>query len=171
MKRLLCIFSLGLALVSECFAGQTEESMEQTVIIFKPDAMQQGRVGAILQRFEEMHFHIAGIKMMHLDEAILREHYAHLVDKPFFGDIVEFMSSTPVVVMVLEGANVIEEVREMTGETDSRLAGKGTIRGDFGKDKSQNMIHASDSAAAAWAEVLRFFKPSELFPLKHNLTD
>ncbi|MDR2341085.1 MAG: nucleoside-diphosphate kinase [Puniceicoccales bacterium] len=171
MKRLLHIFSLGLALISSCLAEQKGEFMEQTVIIFKPDAMQQGRVGAILQRFEEMHFHISGIKMVQLSEAILREHYAHLADKPFFGDIVEFMSSAPVVIMVLEGENVIEEVREMTGETDSRLAEKGTIRGDFGKDKGQNMIHASDSVVGARAEVLRFFEPAELFPLRHNLAD
>jgi nucleoside-diphosphate kinase len=168
MKRLLCIFSLGLALVSGCLAGQEEESMEQTVVIFKPDAMAQGRVGAILQRFEEASFRIAGIKIMQLDEAILRKHYSHLTDKPFFGDIVEFMSSSPVVVAVLEGDNAVETVREMTGITDSKLAAKGTIRGDFGKDKSQNMIHASDSVDGAQAEVARFFKPRELFPVKSS---
>jgi nucleoside-diphosphate kinase len=168
MKRLLCFFSLGLALLLSCPAEQEEESMEQTVVIFKPDAMEQGRVGAILQRFEEAPFRIAGIKMMRLDEAILRKHYSHLADKPFFGDIVEFMSSAPVVVMVLEGDNVIETVREMTGVTDSKLAAKGTIRGDFGRDKSQNMIHASDSVEGAKAEVARFFKPRELFLAKSN---
>ncbi|MDR1457108.1 MAG: nucleoside-diphosphate kinase [Puniceicoccales bacterium] len=171
MKKLSCIFSLGLALISGCFANQEQEAMEQTVIIFKPDAMRQGRIGAILQRFEERHFHIIGIKMQQLGEDVLREHYSHLVDKPFFGEIVNFMSSSPVIIMVLEGDNVVKRAREMAGETDSRLALKGTIRGDFGMDKSQNMIHASDSVESARMEVMRFFTSQELFRANFHSTE
>lgn len=137
--------------------------MEKTVIIFKPDAMRLRRVGKILQRFDDAGFRIVGMKMMKLDDAILRDHYSHLVDKPFFGEIVEFMSSSPVLVMALEGENVVARVREMAGPTDSKLAPKGTIRGDYGIDKSQNMIHASDSPESAAAELARFFSESEIF--------
>jgi nucleoside-diphosphate kinase len=165
-KWIQCFFCLGLTLFSGCLPWKKEQTMEQTVIIFKPDAMQQGRVGAILQRFENAHFRIVGIKMVQLNEPILRDHYSHLADKPFFGEIVDFMSSTPVIITVLEGEDAVAKVRDMTGVTDSKAAAKGTIRGDFGKDKSQNMIHASDSVDGAKAEVARFFKVSEIFPTK-----
>ena len=166
MKRLLKYFLviLGLTTVSGCgCSNHSRSNMEKTLVIFKPDAMKQHKVGAILQRFEDAGLNIAGIKMMQLDEPILKEHYAHLADKPFFGNIVEFMSSTPVVIVILEGNDVVARVREMTGPTDSTIAPKGTIRGDFGKDKSENMIHASDSKESAEAEIARFFKPLEVF--------
>jgi nucleoside-diphosphate kinase len=137
--------------------------MERTVILFKPDAMQQGCAGIVLQRFLDAHFSIVAVKMMQLDEAILRQHYSHLVDKVFFKDIVEFMTSTPVIAMILEGNDVVAKVREMTGPTDSMLAPKGTIRGDFGKNKTQNILHASDSVESAHVEIERFFKSSEIF--------
>lgn len=137
--------------------------MEKTVIIFKPDAMRLRRVGKIMQRFEDAGFAIVAMKMMQLDEPLLRDHYSHLADKPFFPEIVEFMSSSPVLVMALEGENVINRVREMAGPTDSKQAPKGTIRGDFGIDKSQNMIHASDGPESAAAELKRFFDDSEIF--------
>lgn len=162
-KYLLLLLSLTMFAGCGCNHRSKGNLMEKTVIIFKPDAMEQHRVGAILQRFDEANFNLVGIKMIQLDEAILRQHYSHLADKPFFGDIVEYMSSTPVVIAVLEGPNVIQKVREMAGPTDSALAPKGTIRGDFGKDKSRNMIHASDSAESADGEIARFFKSSEIY--------
>lgn len=158
---LIAILTIGR---SFAFAGANlEKDMEKTVIIFKPDAMEEGRLGLILQRFESEGFAIVGMKMLRLDESLLRRHYSHLADRPFFGEIVDYMSSRPVVVAVLAGENVIARVREMAGPTDSKLAPKGTIRGDFGHDKSRNMIHASDGVESAAAEIDRFFQPSEIF--------
>jgi nucleoside-diphosphate kinase len=139
------------------------KTMERTVVLFKPDAMSARRVGAILGRFESEALRIVAMKMLRLDEPLLREHYSHLVDRPFFMDIVAFMASTPVVVAVLEGENAIARVREMAGPTDSTLAPKGTIRGDFGSSKTRNMIHASDSPESAAVEIARFFSPKEIF--------
>ncbi|MDR1437794.1 MAG: nucleoside-diphosphate kinase [Puniceicoccales bacterium] len=137
--------------------------MEKTIIILKPDAIRKGCVGLVLQRFEDAKFRIVGMKMMQLNEAVLREHYSHLTDKPFFCEIVDFMSSTPVVVVALEGVNAVEKVRKMVGPTDSTQAPKGTIRGDLGKDKNQNIVHASDSVESAEREMNRFFNAAELF--------
>ena len=95
--------------------------------------------------------------MMQLDHAILADHYSHIADKPFFPDIVAFMSSTPVIALALEGDNVISRVRDLLGPTDSKAAAPGTIRGDLGKDKMHNVLHASDSAETAQAELRRFF--------------
>ncbi|MDR3117494.1 MAG: nucleoside-diphosphate kinase [Puniceicoccales bacterium] len=138
-------------------------TMQKTVIIFKPDAVEAGRVGAILSRFEGAQLRIAAMKMVQLDEQILREHYAHLVSRPFFGEIADFMRETPVVVAVLEGENAVDRVREMAGPTDSAAAPKGSIRGDFGTNKMRNMLHASDTEESARVEVDRFFSPGEVF--------
>ncbi|MDR2577031.1 MAG: nucleoside-diphosphate kinase [Puniceicoccales bacterium] len=137
--------------------------MERTLIIFKPDAMEQALVGRILARFEAAHLRIVAMKMIRLDDVLLREHYAHLAERPFFGAIVAYMTSRPVVIAVLEGEGAIAVVREMTGATDPSLAEKGTIRRDFGKDKTHNVIHSSDSQEGARAEIKRFFKADELF--------
>lgn len=137
--------------------------MEKTLIILKPDAMEKRFVGDVLHRFQSAGFDIVGCKMMRLDSAILREHYAHVADKPFFPDIEKFMSSRPVIVAVLQGYGVIDKVRDLLGPTNSKNAPKGTIRGDLGSDMMVNVVHASDSPAAAEAEVRRFFKPGEVF--------
>jgi nucleoside-diphosphate kinase len=160
----LSIFTLLFALTIPIFPvfGKSE-NMERTLVIFKPDAMEARRVGAILGRFEGAGLRIVAMKMLRLDESLLREHYAHLVERPFFKDIVAFMSSIPVVVAVLEGENAVAHVREMAGPTDSTLAPKGTIRGDFGSDKTHNMVHASDAPESAIAEIARFFSLKEVF--------
>jgi nucleoside-diphosphate kinase len=106
---------------------------------------------------------IRGIKMMQLDDAILREHYSHVADKPFFPEIVAFMSRTPVIALALEGEGVINRVRDLLGPTNSKAAPAGTIRGDFGEDMMTNVCHASDSPEAAAAELKRFFKLGEVF--------
>lgn len=137
--------------------------MERTVVIFKPDAVQKGRVGTILSRFEAERLRIAALKMVQLDETVLREHYAHLASLPFFGEILGFMQETPVVIAVLEGKNAVAKVREMAGPTDSAAAPRGTIRGDFGQDKMRNMLHASDSLENARLEIGRFFAVREIF--------
>jgi nucleoside-diphosphate kinase len=101
--------------------------------------------------------------MMRLSEDVLREHYAHIADMPFFPEIVEFMQSSPVVALALVGENAIAQVRDLIGPTDSTAAPKGSIRGDFGLDKMKNICHASDSPEAATAELKRFFADGEVF--------
>ena len=126
-------------------------SKQTSLILFKPDAVENNNVGAVLARFEAEGFNIRGIKMMQLDNAILTEHYAHVADKPFFPNIAEFMSSSPVIALALEGDNVIERVRDLLGPTNSEEAPKGTIRGDFGKNMMINVCHASDGEDTAAA--------------------
>ncbi|MFU8892380.1 MAG: nucleoside-diphosphate kinase [Luteolibacter sp.] len=136
---------------------------ETTLILFKPDAVSKNLTGKVLARFEDAGFRIRGIKMMQLNDALLREHYAHVADKPFFPDIVAFMSKTPVIALALEGEDVIAKVRDLLGPTNSQAAPAGTIRGDFGEDMMVNVCHASDSPEAAAAEVKRFFGAGEVF--------
>ena len=131
--------------------------MEETLIILKPDCMESGLAGKVLSRFEEAGFAIIASKVMTLSSAVLREHYAHVADKPFFPEIEAFMSSRPVMPMILSGENVISRVRDLLGPTDSTKAPKGTIRGDFGTDMMRNVVHASDSPEAARDEKNRFF--------------
>ena len=131
--------------------------METTLVIVKPSGIQRGLCGAVVARFEQKGLVIAGMKMMQLDEKILREHYAHLVDRPFFPSLVA------VVVLALRGVDAVSVVRAMTGVTNSRKAEPGTIRGDFGMSGQMNIVHASDTPENAAVEVARFFAPSEVF--------
>ncbi len=131
--------------------------MEKTLIIFKPDCIEQNRVGEVLSRFEEEGFAIRDCKVISLTEELLNEHYAHISHLPFFSEITGFMSSRPVIIMVLEGDNAVERIRELLGPTDSAAAPKGSIRGDFGTDKMRNIAHASDSPENARVEIERFF--------------
>lgn len=137
--------------------------MEQTLIILKPSTIQRGLIGQVIDRFQKKGLIIAGIKMIQLDEAILREHYAHLVDKPFFPSLLHSMMATPVVVMCLNGKDAVTVVRSMTGATNCRKAEPGTIRGDFGMSGQENIIHASDTVENAAIEIKRFFKDDEIF--------
>ena len=130
---------------------------ETTLILVKPDAVAQGLTGEVLQRLEKNGFKILNCRMLRLTPALLQEHYAHLARLPFFPEIETFMASGPVVAVALSGENAITRVRELLGPTDSTKAPKGTIRGDLGKDKMHNVLHASDSAEAAQAELKRFF--------------
>lgn len=139
--------------------------MQKTFVIYKPDCMQQRHVGEVLSRFEAAGFDVVGCKMTRLSPALLREHYAHVADKPFYPEIEEFMSSRPVIVMALQGEDIVVKVRELLGPTDSRKAAKGTIRGDFGTEMMKNVVHASDSDENAKLELARFFKPEEIFSL------
>jgi nucleoside-diphosphate kinase len=141
--------------------------MQRTLIIFKPDCMEQRHVGNVIGRFEQAGFAIVGCKLMRLAPPILREHYAHVADRPFYPMLEAFMSSRPVIVMALEGEEVIQRVRDLLGPTDSRKAAKGTIRGDFGTDVTVNVAHASDSDANARVELARFFQPGELLETRN----
>jgi nucleoside-diphosphate kinase len=135
---------------------------ERTLVLVKPDAIQRGLMGQIVQRFEQKGLKIVGCKMMTLDEAVLREHYAHIADKPFFGGLARFMQSTPVIAMCWEGLEVVDAVRKLTGITKAREAEAGSIRGDFAMSQACNVIHASDSPENAELEVARFFKDDEI---------
>lgn len=137
--------------------------MEKTLIIFKPSSIERGLVGEIVSRFQKKGLIIAGMKMMKLDERILREHYAHLVDRPFFPFILNSMMACPVIVMCLMGRDAVKVVRLLTGATNGREALPGTIRGDFSMSGQENIIHASSSVEDAEVEVARFFKPDEIF--------
>lgn len=137
--------------------------MQKTFIIFKPDCMAQRHVGNVLARFEAAGFDVIGCKMTRLDPKLLREHYAHVADKPFYPEIEKFMSSRPVIMMALQGKDIVQRVRDLLGPTDSRKAAKGTIRGDFGTEMMKNVVHASDSVDNAKAELARFFKAEELY--------
>ena len=136
--------------------------MEETLVLLKPDCLEGRKCGEVLKRFEEAGFDVFGVKMMRLSDEILREHYAHLADKPFFPEIQGFMQSSPVVALAMRGENAITRVRDMVGPTDSTVAEKGTIRGDFGQDKMKNVVHASDSVENGQAELKRFFADGEL---------
>ncbi len=136
--------------------------MEKTVVLLKPDCVQKGLMGEVLKRFEAQGFRVVCCKMMQLDDAILKDHYAHLVELPFFPEILGFMQSSPIMALALEGEGIIQKVRDFIGPTDSTKAEKGTVRGDLGEDKMRNVVHASDSSESAQAELSRFFRPGEL---------
>lgn len=138
-------------------------ALETTMILLKPDAIEKHLTGKVLARFENAGFVIRAIKMMQLDEAVLREHYAHIIDLPVFPALLDFMRRTPVIAMVMEGEDCIAKVRELIGPTNSQAAAPGTIRGDFGENMMVNVCHASDSTASAATEIKRFFKDGEVF--------
>ncbi|MDG1173212.1 MAG: nucleoside-diphosphate kinase [Opitutales bacterium] len=131
--------------------------MEKTLILLKPDCLDNRVVGQVISRFEEKSYSIIATRMIQLDDSLLSEHYAHVAHLPFFPDIASFMSSRPVLAMILEGENVVQGVRDLLGPTDSTTAPKGTIRGDLGTDRMRNVVHASDSLENAQVEIERFF--------------
>ncbi|MEK9132708.1 MAG: nucleoside-diphosphate kinase [Patescibacteria group bacterium] len=137
--------------------------MERTLVLVKPDGVQRGLIGEVIKRFERKGLKLVGMKMMSLSEAVLREHYAHIADKPFYKGVEKFMKSVPVVAMCWEGMEAVETVRVVAGITKARAAAPGTIRGDLAMSVACNVIHASDSAENAKKEVARFFKDEELF--------
>lgn len=131
--------------------------MERTYIMLKPDALQRGLSGEIIARIERKGYRVTHMKTMQLDEAILREHYAHIADKPFFPPTVEYMTSGPVVAMVVEGENAVQGMRTLMGPTKNEDAQPGTIRGDLASSTTYNIIHGSDSVENAEIEIRRFF--------------
>lgn len=136
---------------------------QRSLIILKPDALQRGLIGEITRRLEKKGLKLIATKMLKLDEKILRDHYAHLVDKPFFSGIVKFMMNAPVVLQIWEGFKAVDVIRLLCGVTNSREALPGTIRGDLSCSYGSNVIHASDSAETAEGEIKRFFKKEEIF--------
>lgn len=132
-------------------------AMEKTYIMLKPDCLKRGLMGEVISRIEHKNYKITNAKMMMLDEKILREHYAHIADKPFFPEILTYMTSGPVLAMIVEGDNAVKGMRIIMGATKFEEAAAGTIRGDFASCTSENLIHGSDSVENAAIEIKRFF--------------
>ncbi|MGI5920113.1 MAG: nucleoside-diphosphate kinase [Christensenellales bacterium] len=130
---------------------------ERTFVMLKPDCIKRGLVGEVISRIERKGYRIANAKIMWLDEDLLRVHYAHLADKPFFPEILSYMMSGPVLAMIVEGENVVAGVRILMGATKFEEAAAGTIRGDYAMSTGENIIHGSDSPENAEAEIKRFF--------------
>jgi nucleoside-diphosphate kinase len=131
--------------------------MEKSLILLKPDCLDNKVAGKVITRFEESGYTLVASKMIQLDDDLLKEHYSHVAHLSFFPEIASFMSSRPVLALILEGKNVIQGVRDLLGPTDSAAAPAGTIRGDLGTDRMRNVVHASDSPESAAAEIERFF--------------
>lgn len=131
--------------------------MERTYIMLKPDAVERKLAGRIIERIESKGYSITAIKVMNLNEHVLREHYAHVADKPFYPHMERYMMSGPVWAMIVEGENVIQGMRKLIGATKFEDALAGTIRGDFAKSTTENVIHGSDSLENAEIEIKRFF--------------
>lgn len=132
--------------------------MERTYIMLKPDALKRGVAGEIISRIERKGYKIVEAKTMQLGEAILKEHYAHIADKPFFPELVEYMTSGPVLAMIVEGPDVVLGMRILMGATKFEEAAPGTIRGDYAFCTTENLIHGSDSVENAEIEIKRFFQ-------------
>ena len=138
-------------------------AVEQTLVLLKPDALARGLIGQVLSRLEGRGLQLVGLKMMSLDKAKCEEHYAHLAGKPFYPGLVSFMTSSPIVALVVSGPEAVKVVRDMCGPTNARNAPAGTIRGDYSLSTQYNIIHASDSLETAQKEVARFFRKEELY--------
>lgn len=136
--------------------------MERSLVIIKPDAVQRGLSGAIISRLEQKGLKIAAMKMLHIDRELAQRHYAVHKGKPFFQDLVEFITSSPVIAIALQGNGAVEIIRQMMGDTDPSQARSGTIRGDFGIDIGHNLVHGSDSLENASREIDLFFSPKEI---------
>ncbi len=137
--------------------------MERSLVLIKPDGIQRGLTGTIITRLEERGLKLVALKMLHLDKALARRHYAIHKDKPFFNGLVNYISSAPIVTTVFEGKNAVEVIRKIMGATDPAKAEGGTIRGDFGLDIERNTVHGSDSAETAEEEIKLFFSQNEIF--------
>ena len=135
---------------------------ERTLVLVKPDGVQRLLVGRILARFEERGLKIVGLKLVHVDRELAERHYAVHREKPFFGGLVDFITSSPLVAVALDGPNAIAVVRTMVGATRPHEAAPGTIRGDFALETAQNLIHASDGPETAVSELELWFTPGEL---------
>ncbi len=137
-------------------------SIQRTLVLCKPDAVQRGLVGRIVSRFEDKGLKIVGMKMLTVGEALAHEHYQEHAEKPFFAELVSFITSSPIVALAIEGDNAVEVVRGLMGATNPQNAAPGTIRGDFGLNLTKNLVHGSDSVASATRELALFFTDDEL---------
>lgn len=143
--------------------------MERTLVLIKPDGVQRGLVGKIVGRLESKGLKIVGMKLIKVTEELAEQHYGEHTDKPFFVDLVKFITSSPVVAMAISGDNSVQVVRSVMGSTDPQQASPGTIRGDLGLSIGMNLIHGSDSTESASRELELFFRSSELLNYERDL--
>ena len=136
--------------------------MERTLVLVKPDGVQRGLIGSIINRLEQRGLKLVGMKLMQLDDVLARQHYSEHVDRPFFGGLVDFITSAPVVAMAWESNGAVEAVRNTMGQTNPTASPPGTIRGDLGLDIGRNLVHGSDSPESAERELSLFFSDTEL---------
>lgn len=136
--------------------------MERSFVMVKPDGVQRGLVGEVLRRLEARGLKLVGLKLMRIGRDLAARHYAEHEGKPFYAGLIEFITASPVVAMVWEGERAISAVRATMGPTDPNAAPPGTIRGDFGLNKGNNLVHGSDSVESARREIALFFAPGEL---------
>jgi len=136
--------------------------MERTLVLVKPDGVQRGLIGEVINRLERRGLKLVGMKLMQVDASLARQHYGEHVDRPFFGGLVDFITSSPVVAMAWEADNVVEAVRNTMGQTNPTASPPGTIRGDLGLDIGRNLVHGSDSPESAERELALFFNSGEL---------
>ncbi|MEM1893784.1 MAG: nucleoside-diphosphate kinase [Candidatus Anstonellales archaeon] len=136
--------------------------MDRTLVLIKPDGVYRGLIGEIISRFERKGLKIVGMKMMKVSPELSKRHYEQHLNKPFYPDLERFITSGPIVAMVIEGKEAVEVVRNMVGATNARKAQPGTIRGDLSNSFSRNLVHASDSSEAAKREIELFFKDEEI---------
>ena len=136
--------------------------MERTFVMLKPDAVSRGLIGEIISRLERKGLKMIAARLMRISPEIASKHYAEHVNKPFYPDLLKFITSGPVLAMVWEGESAVSVVRTLVGRTDPQEAAPGTIRGDYGMIKTMNLIHASDSPESAEREISIFFSPEEL---------
>ena len=144
---------------------------QRTLVLIKPDGVQRLLAGRILSRFEDRGLKIAAMKLMPVSKQLAETHYAVHSARPFFAGLVQFITSGPVVALVLEGPNAISVVRSMVGATKPHEAAPGTIRGDFGLETAKNLIHASDASETAVAEIALWFTPAELVDYSRGVDD
>ena len=143
--------------------------MERTLVLIKPDGVQRGLVGEVISRFERRGLKIVAMKIMLVDEALAKRHYAVHESKPFFNSLVSFITSGPIVAAVLEGRQAVEAVRNVMGKTDCLAAASGTIRGDLGLDLEHNLVHGSDSLDNAEKEINLFFSKEEILSYDRDI--
>jgi len=137
--------------------------MERSLVLIKPDAIQRGLVGTIIARLEKLGVKLVAMKMLHMDKALAQRHYDIHKDKPFFDNLVNYITSAPIIAIIFEGEKAVEVIRKTMGITDPAKAETGTIRGDFGLDIEQNSVHGSDSTETATREIELFFSEDEIF--------
>lgn len=161
LKKFIGLLLVFLGFSQIAFADHTHH--EQTLSIIKPNAVQDNHIGEIIARFEKNGLRIAALKLLKLSQEQAKGFYAEHAERPFFNDLVSFMTSGPVVVMVLQGTDAVSVNRKIMGATDPSKADKGTIRADFAKSMTANAVHGSDSVSSAQREIRFFFTPDEVY--------
>ncbi len=149
--------------------GQKSAEIEQTLVLVKPDAMQRGLAGEVISRIERKGLRIVAMRLLKVDAELAERHYEAHTDKPFFGSLVEFITSSPIIAMVVEGRHAVEVVRQTMGQTDSSQAAPGTIRGDLAIDLQNNLVHGSDSVESARREIALFFAQDDILHYRRSI--